>query len=90
MSDDCILHPDAQDRAWRSNLVTYVNGHLADLALAAGDFVDLYDTAATWRTDYRARKCTTASGPRTIARPRLRRRQRPNRPLGIPEGRLGR
>jgi hypothetical protein len=32
--------------------VTYVNAHLADLALAAGDVVPINAAQATWTTDY--------------------------------------
>ena|GEM_PF-6290308 len=37
MANDYIPRPDARFHAWQNNFVTYVNGHLADLALAAGD-----------------------------------------------------
>jgi hypothetical protein len=69
MSKDYIPRPDAGFHVGRNNFVTCVNGYLAHSGLAAGDVVDLDNTAATWRTDYRARKWTTASGPRTIVRP---------------------
>jgi hypothetical protein len=36
MANDSIPCPDGPFHAWRNNFVTYVNGHLADLALAAG------------------------------------------------------
>ena len=36
MANDYVPRPDAQFHAWRNNFVTDVNGHLADLALAAG------------------------------------------------------
>ena len=36
MANDYIPRPDARFHAWQNNLVTYVNGHLADLGLAAG------------------------------------------------------
>jgi len=37
MANDYIPRPDAQFHAWRNSFVTYINGHLADLGLAAGD-----------------------------------------------------
>jgi hypothetical protein len=37
MANDYTPRPYAQFHAWQNNLVTYVNGHLADLGLAAGD-----------------------------------------------------
>jgi hypothetical protein len=33
---DYIPGGDAPFRAWQNNFITYVNGHLADLGLAAG------------------------------------------------------
>ena len=45
---------DAQFHAWQNNFVTYVNGHPADSVLAAGDVVDLNNSAATWTADYPA------------------------------------
>ena len=36
MANDHIPRPDARFHVWRNNFVTYVNGHLADLGLAAG------------------------------------------------------
>ena len=39
MANDYIPRPDARLHAWRNNLVTYANGHLADLGLAAGAMV---------------------------------------------------
>ena len=36
MANDYIPHPHAQLHARRNNFATYVNGHLADLGLAAG------------------------------------------------------
>ena len=37
MANDYIPRPAAQFDAWQSNFVTYVNGHPADLGLAAGN-----------------------------------------------------
>lgn len=37
MANDSIPRPDAQFHAWRNNLVTYVNAHLADLGVAADE-----------------------------------------------------
>ena len=54
MANDSIPRPVAQFHTWQNNFVTYVNGHLADLRLAAGDVVDLNNSAATWTTDYAA------------------------------------
>ena len=36
MANDYIPRPHARFHAWQNNFVTYVNGHLADLGLAAG------------------------------------------------------
>ena len=36
MANDYIPRPNARFHAWQNNVVTYVNGHLADLRLAAG------------------------------------------------------
>ena len=36
MADDYVPRPDARFRAWQSDFVTHVNGHLADSGLAAG------------------------------------------------------
>ncbi len=36
MADDYIPRPDARFRAWQSDFVTHVNGHLADSGPAAG------------------------------------------------------
>ena len=52
--DDNVPRPNARFHARRSNFVTYVNGHLPDLGLAAGDVVDLNNSAAT---------CTLSTGP---------------------------
>jgi hypothetical protein len=54
MAGDYIPAGDAQFHAWQNNFVVYVNGHLAELGLVAGDVVDLNATAATWTTDYPA------------------------------------
>ena len=35
MANDSIPRPDARLHPWENNFVTYVNGHPADLALAA-------------------------------------------------------
>ena len=35
MANDYTPHPAARSHAWRNNFVTYVNGHPADLGLAA-------------------------------------------------------
>jgi len=35
MANDYIPRPDARFHAWQSSFVTYVNGHLAGLGLAA-------------------------------------------------------
>ena len=45
---------DARFRAWQNIFVTYVNAHPPDLGLAAGDVVDLNNSAAAWTTDYPA------------------------------------
>ena len=52
MANDYIPRPDARFHAWQNNLVTYVNAHLAEMGLAAGDIVGLNNSAATWTTDY--------------------------------------
>jgi hypothetical protein len=52
MANDYIPRPDARFHAWRNNFVTYVNGHLSDSGLAAGDIVDLNRSAATWTGQY--------------------------------------
>lgn len=51
---DYIPAGDAQFHAWQNNFIVYVNNHLIDLGLVAGDVVDLNATAATWTTDYPA------------------------------------
>ena len=63
---DYIPGGDAPFHAWQNNFITYVNTHLADLGLAAGDVVDLNATAATWTTDYPAHTAaqTAAQGAR--------------------------
>jgi len=37
MAGDYIHAGDAQFHAWQNNFVTYVNNHLADLGLVAGE-----------------------------------------------------
>ena len=66
MAGDYIPAGDAQFHAWQNNFITYVNAHLADLGLVAGDVVDLNATAATWTTDYPAHTAaqTAARGAR--------------------------
>ncbi|MGB2987601.1 MAG: hypothetical protein WBE26_17180 [Phycisphaerae bacterium] len=61
MANDCIPRRDARFHAWRNNFVMYVNGHLADLGLAAGDVVDLNNSAVTWTTDYPAQAAVQAA-----------------------------
>ncbi len=51
---DYIPGGDAPFHAWQTNFVTYVNAHLADLGLLAGDVLDLNATGAIWTTDYPA------------------------------------
>ena len=51
MANDYITRPDARFHARRNNFVVCVNGHLADSELAAGDVVELNNSAATWTTD---------------------------------------
>ena len=48
MANDQIPRPDARFNAWRNNFVTYINGHVADLAPAIGQVMDLNNCAATW------------------------------------------
>ena len=52
MVNDYVPRPVAQFHTWQNNFVTYVNGYLADLGLAAGNVVDLNNSAATWTTDH--------------------------------------
>ena len=47
MATDYIPAGDAQFHAWQNNFVVYVNNHLVELGLVAGDVVDLNATAAT-------------------------------------------
>lgn len=47
MANDYIPRRDARFHAWQNNVVTYVNGHLAGLGLAAGDVVYLNNSVAT-------------------------------------------
>lgn len=54
MANDYIPGPDGDFHAWQNNFVTYVNGHLADLGLIAGDVADVNTAQATWTTDYPA------------------------------------
>jgi hypothetical protein len=54
MAKDYIPGPDGDFHAWQNNFITYVNTHLADLGLVAGDVVDLNASAGTWTTDYPA------------------------------------
>ncbi len=63
---DYIPGGDAPFHAWQNNFIVYVNNHLADLGLVAGDVVDLNATAATWTTDYPAHTAaqTAAQGAR--------------------------
>lgn len=50
MANDDIARPGARFHAWQNNFVRCVNGHLGDLALAAGNVVDLNNSAATCRS----------------------------------------
>lgn len=59
MANDCTPHPAAQFHARQNNFVTYVDGHPADLGLAAGDVVDLNNTAATWTPTIWSRTSST-------------------------------
>ena len=52
MANGYIPRPDARFHAWQNSFVTYINGHPADLGLAAGNVVYLNASAATWTTDY--------------------------------------
>jgi len=63
---DYIPGGDAPFHAWQNNFVVYVNSHLADLGLVAGDVADLNAAAATWTTDYPAHTAaqTAAQGAR--------------------------
>ncbi len=55
MANDYIPRPDAQFHAWRNNFATYVNGHLADLGLAAGAMGAEIWSRVAWAS--RARSC---------------------------------
>jgi len=46
--------PDGDFHIWQNNFVTYVNTHLADLGLVAGDVARVNAAQATWTTDYPA------------------------------------
>jgi len=54
MARDYVPSPDGDFHAWQNNFVTYVNAHLADLGLVAGDVAPINAAQATWTTDYPA------------------------------------
>ena len=49
-----MAQPDGDFHIWQNNFVTYVNAHLADLGLVAGDVAPINAAQATWTTDYPA------------------------------------
>ena len=61
MANDYIPRPNILFHAWQNNFVMCVNGHSADLGLAAGDVVDLNNSAAPWTTDYPAHTASQAA-----------------------------
>jgi len=54
MGNNYIPGPDGDFHAWQNDFVTYVNAHLADLGLAAGDVAPINTAETTWTTDYPA------------------------------------
>ena len=54
MARDYVPSPDGDFHIWQNNFVTYVNAHLADLGLIAGDVAPVNAAQATWTTDYPA------------------------------------
>lgn len=54
MARDYIPAPDADFHIWQNNFVTYVNTHLADRGLVAGDVAPINTAQATCTTDYLA------------------------------------
>ena len=54
MARDYIPAPDGDFHNWQNNFVTYVNAHLADLGLVAGDVAPVNAAQTTWTTDYPA------------------------------------
>ncbi len=61
MARDYIPAPDGDFHIWQNNFVTYVNTHLADLGLAAGDVAPINAAQATWTTDYPAHTAAQAA-----------------------------
>ena len=61
MANDCIPRRDARFHAWQKNFVTYVNGHLGDLGLAAGAMgAEIWGSVA-WAS--RPRSCDPSATP---------------------------
>jgi hypothetical protein len=72
MANDDIPGPDGDFHAGQDNFVSYVNAHLADLGLPAGDVAPLNAAQATWTTDYPGHTAAAAAdiapaGRRTVA-----------------------
>jgi len=61
MARDYIPAPDGDFHIWQNNFVTYVNTHLADLGLVAGDVAPINTAQATWTTDYPAQTAAQAA-----------------------------